>query len=162
LEYLVYREDVPLTRWALFMIGLFVTVLSPIILLEALAIQVEPRLLWLYLLLDLFFIIILLNFRKLTVEIEETQLVVSFGVIRKKIHVESIISCEPVNATLRVYTGMGIRYGGNGSLAYLPKLGEAVKLNIKDSRSFVFSTRNQKTVVEIIRQLIKKNQYRNF
>jgi hypothetical protein len=155
LDNIVYREEVPLTQWALIMVGLFVTILSPIILLEALAVRIEPRSLWLYLILDLFFIIILLNFRKLTIMIDQTHIVASFGLIRKKIRLDSIISCEPIKATLRFYTGMGIRYGGDGSLAYLPALGDAVKLNIRDARPFVFSTRNQKTVIEVIQQLIK-------
>jgi hypothetical protein len=137
------------------MVGLFITILSPIILLESLAVHIEPRSLWLYVILDILFIIILVNFRRLTIEIDQTHIVASFGLIRKKIRLDSIISCEPINATFRVYTGMGIRYGGDGSLAYLPVLGDAVKLNIRDARPFVFSTRNQKTVIEVVRQLNK-------
>ena len=151
---IVYREEAPLTQWALIMVGIFVTILTPTILLEALKVYKEPWSLWLYVILDLFFIIILLNFRKLVIEIDQTQLVASFGLIRKKIKLSTILSCEPINATLSVYTGMGIRYGGDGSLAYLPTLGDAVKLKIEGDRPFVFSTRNQKELVEIIQQLI--------
>ncbi len=155
MDNVVYREEVPLTQWALIMVGLFITILTPTILLEALAVYKEPWSLWLYGFLDLFFIVILLNFRKLDIEIDETHLVASFGYISKKIKLNTIISCEPIDATLSVYTGMGLRYGGDGSLAYLPSLGEAVKLTIKEDRAFVFSTRNQKLLIEIIQREIK-------
>lgn len=153
---IVYREEVPLTQWAIIMIGIFITILTPTILLEALAVYIEPRTLWFYIIMDLFFIIILLNFRKLVIEIDQTHLVARFGVIRKKIKLGTILSCQPINATLSVYTGMGIRYGGDGSLAYLPSLGDAVKLILEEDRPFVFSTRNQKVVIQTIQQQIRK------
>ena len=53
---------------------------------------------------------------------------------------------------MSVYTGMGIRYGGDGFLAYLPRLGEAIKIHFNNGRPFVFSTRNQEKVLEILNQ----------
>jgi len=152
MDSVVYREEVPLTHWATIMIGLFITVLTPTIILELLAVYKEPRSLWLYIILDLFFIVILLNFRKLVIEIDSTYLVASFGVIKKRIKLDDIKSCESIEATLGVFTGMGIRYGGDGSLAYLPSLGDAVRLSFDEDRSFVFSTKNQKQVLEKLNQ----------
>ena len=148
----VYREEVPLTHWATIMIGLFITVLTPTIILELMAAYKEPRSLWLYIILDLFLIVILLNFRKLVIEIDSTYLTASFGLIRKRIILSDIRSCEPIEATLSVYTGMGIRYGGDGSLAYLPSLGDAVRISFDSGRSFVFSTNNRDQVLQILTQ----------
>ena len=149
---MVYREEVPLSQWVTIMIGLFITVLTPTIILEMLAVIKEPRSLWLYIFLDLFFIVILLNFRKLVIKIDSTCFVASFGIIKKRIKLDDIRSCEPIEATLSVYTGMGIRYGGDGSLAYLPSLGDAVRIRFDHSRPFVFSTKNRDKVLQILTQ----------
>ena len=152
MDSIVYREEVPLTHWATIMIGLFITVLTPTIILELMATYKEPRSLWLYIILDLFFIVILLNFRKLIIEIDSTYLIASFGLIRKRIKQRDIKSCEPIEATLSVYTGMGIRYGGDGSLAYLPSLGDAVRISFDSGRPFVFSTNIRDQVLQILTQ----------
>ncbi|MFC1802354.1 hypothetical protein ACFL0D_00110 [Thermoproteota archaeon] len=150
METTIYREEVPLTQWALIMIGLFITVLTPTILLEVLAVYKEPWSLTLYVALDLLFILIMLNFRKMVITIDSTYLLASFGLIKKKIILEEIKACEPITASLSVFTGMGIRYGGDGSLAYLPSLGDAVRLSFENGRPFVFSTRNQQQVLDIL------------
>ena len=151
---ILYREEVPLSHWATIMIGLFITILTPTLLLELLAIYKEPKLLYFYLILDLFFIAILLNFRKLDIEINDEYLVTSFGLIKKRVRLDDIVECKHIVAKLSVFTGMGIRYGGDGSLAYLPALGDAVKLYFDDKRPFVFSTRNHELILEILDQLI--------
>jgi hypothetical protein len=153
LESTVYREEVPLTQWITIILGLFITIGTPTIIIEILSINREPWLLGLYVILDLFFIVILLNFRKLVIEIDSTCLVASFGVIKKRIKLEDIRSCESIKATLSVYTGQGIRIGGDGSLAYLPFLGDAVRLGFDQGRSFVFSTRNRDQVLQILNPL---------
>ena len=147
-----YQEEVPLTQWASIMIGLFITVLTPTILLELLSIYKETRALLLYIILDSFFIAILPNFRKLTIVIDKEYLIASFGLIKKRIKLSDIRDSEPIDATLSVYTGMGIRYGGDGSLAYLPSLGDAVRIHFDTGRPFVFSTKNQEKVLEMLKQ----------
>lgn len=134
------------------MIGLFITVLTPTLILETLTVYREPWTLWLYGVLDLFFIVILVNFRKLVIVIDSKYLVASFGLIIKRIKLADIKYYEPVDTTLSVYTGMGIRYGGDGSLAFLPTLGDAIKLRFESGRPFVFSTRNQEDVLQILTQ----------
>ena len=146
----IYREEVPLTHWVTIMIGLFITILTPTAILEILAAYKEPKLLYFYILLDLFFVAILLNFRKLVIEINDEYLVTAFGLIKKRIMLKDIVSCEHIDAKLSMFTGMGIRYGGDGSLAYLPALGDAIKLHLKDSHPFVFSTKNHEQVLEIL------------
>jgi hypothetical protein len=65
-----YQEAVPLTQWASIMIGVFIKVLTPPIILESLGVYRESRILLLYLLLDTFFNARLLNFRKLSIIID--------------------------------------------------------------------------------------------
>ena len=152
MENTIYREEVPLTQWVAIMIGIFITALTPTVILEIFSFYREPRLFWLYFILDFFFIVILLNFRKLVIVIDSEILMASFGLISKKVNLVDIKSCEPVNATLSVYTGMGIRYGGDGSLAFLPSLGDAVRIRFDSSRPFVFSTRKREQVLQILKK----------
>ena len=147
-----YYEEVPITQWATIAIGIFIVALTPTAILEYIAVQREPLLLWFYIVMDLFFIVIMLNFRRMTLKIYDGKLVVSFGVIKKTVRLEDIRKCEVINATLGVYTGMGIRYGGDGSLGFLPRLGEAVKLSFEKGRAFVFTSNDCEKVLAILHQ----------
>ena len=80
---------------------------------------------------------------------------VSFGILKKKILLSEVLTCEPVSASLGVYTGAGIRVGGDGALAFITKIGgDAVKLGLISSRPFVFSTNNQHEIIDTIQTLM--------
>ena len=155
---ILYREEVPLTQWVTIMIGILITIITPTLLLELLAAHKEPRLLYLYAILDSFFVAIMLNFRKLVIEINSEHLTTSFGLIRKRVSLDEIIDCEQIEAKLSVFTGMGIRYGGDGSLAYLTDFGAAVKIYLEDKRPFVFSTKNPEVVLETLDRYCQKER----
>jgi len=144
-----YYEEVPLT------IGIFIAALTPTAFLQYIAVQREPLLLWLYVVMDLIFIVMMLNFRRMTIKIAEGKLVVSFGLIKKKVRLEDIRKCEVIKASLSVYTGMGVRYGGDGSLGFLPRLGEAMKLSFEKGRAFVFSTNESEKLLAVLHQYCK-------
>ena len=153
----VYREHVLLGQWTSIAIGLLIAVLTPLIILQVFASSREPYLAILYFVLDLFFILIFINFRKLDVTIYPTVITVSFGIITKKIPLEEVLSCEPVKARLDVYTGAGVRIGGDGALAFITRIGgDAVKLHLSSSRPFVFSTNRQNEIIYTIKNLISK------
>ena len=152
MEAVIYYEEVPLTQWATIMIGIFIVALTPVAILEYFAVSREPALLWLYSVFDLIFIALMLNFRRMIIKISPEKVTVSFGVIRKTVKLEDITGFERINATLSVYTGMGVRYGGDGSLGFLPRLGEAVKLSLVSGRPLVFSTDNSERVLETLQR----------
>ena len=146
----VYVEEVKLTQWAAIGLGIFIAALTPTAILQMLAVHKEPSLLWMYVGFDLFFIVLMLNFRKMNIVVDSEKLVVSFGVIKKTVQLVHIVKCEKINASLRVFTGMGIRYGGDGSLAFLPRLGEAIKLTMVSGRPFVFTSNNIEKMLEVL------------
>jgi len=153
----VYQEQVMLGQWMSIAIGLLIAVLTPLIILQIFASSRGPYLIGFYLILDMFFILIFINFRKLNVTIYATRITVSFGIITKKIHLEEVLSCEPVKTSLGVYTGAGVRIGGDGALAFITRIGgDAVKLHLSSSRPFVFSTNKQTEIIDIIQNLITK------
>ena len=147
-----YYEEVPLTQWATIAIGIFIAALTPTAFLQYIAVQREPLLLWLYVVMDLFFIVMMLNFRKMLIRINDGKLVVSFGLIKKKVKLEDIRKCEVINASLSVYTGMGVRYGGDGSLGFVPRLGKAIRLSFEKGRAFVFSTNESEKLLAVLHQ----------
>lgn len=152
MDAVVYREEVGLTRWILIIIGLLITALTASVFHEAVSSREDPWVLPFLVILDLFFIGILLNFRKLVIEINSTCLVAAFGLIKKRIRLDEVKTCEVVDASFSLYLGMGIRYGRDGSLAFIPFLGDAVKLGLRSGVVFVFSTRNWDHVLEVLRR----------
>ena len=138
--------------------GLLIAILTSIIILQIFASSRESYLLGFYLVLDLFFILLFINFRSLDIAINPTQIHVSFGIITKKILLEEVLTCEPVKASLGVYTGVGVRIGGDGVLAFITRTGgDAVKLRLMSSRSFVFSTNRQTEIINTIQKLLSSN-----
>jgi hypothetical protein len=152
----IFSEKIPLNRWTSIILGIFIAVLSPLLVLQLFATSRELTLLVVYASMDLFFITVLLNFREQVIEINSEEIRVSFGLIRKKLLLGDLLSCEPMQARLGVYGGNGIRLGGDGSLAFLVSMGDAVSLKRKSGRTFVFSTMKQVELVKIVNELIEK------
>ena len=151
----IYRERLSLGTWTTIALGLLIFALTPLAVLQLFAISREPLLTWLYGGLDLFFIAIYLNFRALTVSITESDVRVAFGLIRKTVHMENIASVEPVTTSFGMYGGYGIRFGGDGALAFTISYGDGVRIRMKRGRPFVFTTENQGRVLELLNSLIR-------
>ena len=103
---------------------------------------------------EVFLILVYLVFMRLDISIDPERVEVRFGIIRKTIPIEEIVSCEPTYASFTVYGGVGIRYGIDGSMAFTTSFGDAVKIKKRKGRSFVFSTNGPIEVLEHINRLI--------
>lgn len=99
-------------------------------------------------------ILVYLVFMRLDISIDPERVEVRFGIIRKTIPIEEIVSCEPTHAGFKGYGGVGIRYGIDGSMAFTTSFGDAVKIRKRRGRSFVFSTNRPFEVLEHINRLI--------
>ena len=154
----IFNEKIPLNRWTSIVLGIFIAILTPLLILQFFAASKDSTLLALFAFMDLFFLLVLLNFREQVTEIDSESIRVSFGLIRKRILLVDLLGCEPIQARLVDYTGNGIRVGGDGSLAFLVSMGDAVRLRRKSGRSFVFSTRMQVKLVKIINDLIEEKR----
>ena len=136
-------------------LGLLIAILTPLTILQIFASSKQPYLFGLYFILDLFFIFLFINFRMMEIVIYPKKIHVSFGIIKKKIMLSEVLTWEPVIASLGVYTGAGIRLGGDGALAFITKIGgDAVKLGLTSSRPFVFSTNRQNEIIDTIQRLL--------
>lgn len=102
-----------------------------------------------------FFIFIGLNFRGLRIIITDKKLKISYGLFNKKIiFLKEITSCEIIKASFDKYWGFGIRMGFDSSLAFTTDFKTAIRIHYADDRIFVFSTRNEQKVCELIKQYI--------
>ena len=103
--------------------------------------------------LEVFFTIIFVNFFYLRIKIDGKYLVFGFGVIRNKIPLDDIISCEETEIKFSNYLGYGIRVGRDGSIAYNIRSGKGIRLKIKGKkREYVVSTDNAGKICEILEQ----------
>ena len=97
------------------------------------------------------------NYRGLQITLINNQLEVVYGIFNhKKIPLNTITSCDITKANFRVYGGVGIRFGLDGSRAYNTDFGEAVKLTFQYGRPFVFSTKNPQKICDLINEFTKK------
>jgi hypothetical protein len=98
-----------------------------------------------------FVLLIFMNFRGIKIQISSQNLFVKYGLFNSKcIRLDEIVSCKPVNAPIGRYGGVGVRYGVDGSYAYTTSFGNAVEINLKKERPFVFSSNNPERICELI------------
>ncbi len=103
---------------------------------------------------SLFILLLYWNYRGLKITLTKNQLDVEYGIFNhKKIPLNKITRCDITKANFRIYWGVGIRLGTDGSWAYNTDFGEAVKLTFQDCRPFVFSTRNPQEICNLINKL---------
>jgi hypothetical protein len=94
-------------------------------------------------------------FGRLSIKVDSESIKVGYGVIRKTISLDEVVSCEPTSARLRVYGGVGIRLGTDGSLAFTTSRGNAVKITSRKGRPFVLSSNNPERLSKIIEKISK-------
>ena len=93
------------------------------------------------------------NFRGLKIILTREQLEIAYGKLnRKRFPLEKITNCDITKAKFRIYGGVGIRYGLDGSIAYNTDFGEAVKLFFEKGRPFLFTTRNPEKLCDLIKE----------
>ena len=103
---------------------------------------------------SLFILLLYWNYRGLKITLTKNQLEVVYGIFNhKKILLNKITRCDITKAKFRIYWGVGIRLGTDGSWAYNTDFGKAVKLTFQDGRPFVFSTRNPQEICNLINKL---------
>jgi hypothetical protein len=95
-------------------------------------------------------------FGSIKIIITSKELVVAFRFFSQRFFLCDIESCEQTTTSFKKYSGIGIRYGVDGSLAYSTSSGSAVRITKAGERPFVFSTNHPDTVCQIISKKITK------
>ena len=152
----VYEEWVPAGTFVKALVGFF-SLLSLCILLITIAVGFAIRHPFLIVVLAsplAFVLFVFWNYRGIRIKVTTEKLLIYYGFFnRKHIPIVDIVSCEPTKASFGRYGGIGIRYGTDGSWAYTTSLGDAVKVNLRKGKPFVFSSNNPEEICNIINQM---------
>lgn len=93
------------------------------------------------------------NYRGIKIQISRDELSVAYGLFnRKTLLLSEVVSCKKTKASLGRYWGVGVRYGSDGSIAYSTSTGDAVEVEPKNGRVFVFSSKMPEQVCEVIKR----------
>ena len=117
----------------------------------------EVNLFWFFLFMFLLFLGIALTFSQLVIRISPENIVVGYGLIKKKIPFENISDCRVDNRSNLRYGGFGIRIArieGMWVLVYNLFKCPRVVISLKEGRykEFVFSTKNPDEVIIVIKR----------
>ncbi|MBD3191904.1 MAG: hypothetical protein GF308_14750 [Candidatus Heimdallarchaeota archaeon] len=149
---IIYNEWVPIHRFVPVSIVLLVILLIATVITTSI-IEQEIRLLFLLFCggFSLLFIFIGFNFRGVKITLTSETLVVKFGLFNtRSIPLQDITVCEAINASFGRYLGFGVRISFDSSLAFTTNFKEALRLTYQEKRLFVFSTRNQQELCELL------------
>jgi len=149
-----YRETVWLNWWVWTLVIIVVVTFSIPLLgrTNFFAFERPPmQILYVFLFLGTIFAFLALNFRKVEIQIDQEGVRVSYGIIRKKISAEEIVSCKPAKTRLPLYGGVGLRLGENDLSHY--KAGNAVKITGKAEKSFLIPTNKPLELSKIIHDI---------
>jgi len=98
-----------------------------------------------------FILFLFFNYRGLQIQINSRKLLVSYGFFNNKsILLDDVFSCKLIKSSFRMYGGIGVRHGLDGSIAYTTSFGNALKIIPKKGRVFVFSSNNPEKIFQII------------
>ena len=102
-----------------------------------------------------FILFLFWNYRGLQIRISSNELAVKYGIFNKKsIELSNITSCKVIQASFGRYSGIGVRYSFDGSIAYTTSFGNAVEIIPKKGQTFVFSSNNPEKICSFIKTKI--------
>ena len=151
-----YRERVWMNWWLFIFLVISILLLSGALLGRGLyGKPIEPTPVPSYglLVFDLLLILLVLNFRKLDVEVSPKGVETSYGILKGTVGVDDIVSCKPARTRLPLYGGLGLRLGANDWPGY--KAGNAVEIIGKAGKSFVIPTNKPAELSKIINDISK-------
>ena len=96
------------------------------------------------------------NFMKLQINITSTKLTVGFGFIKRRIIIRDIEYVEARNPPWYMYGGYGIRFGWNGSIAFIQNYNTGVMVKPRKGWKLFFSSKNPEEIVDLITELREK------
>jgi hypothetical protein len=148
-----YREGLWISAWGFLVFAVSVGIFTALAFVQAFTgvpLGIHPASTIALFALDALIIVVFLAFSRMTVRIDPTKVRLRLGVIAKEVRMEDVVSAAVENAMLRTYGGIGIRYGTDGSMAFLSSVGTAVKLTRRNGRPILFSTRRAPEVSQLV------------
>jgi hypothetical protein len=151
LEDIVYREWVPAGKLVKSAVGFVFSLLAFVLIVIAVFETSLALVIAVVMLIPLAFVgAMFWIYRGLEIKVKKRELQVNYGFNRKRISLSEVDSCKPTKVSFRRYGGVGVRWGFDGSWAYTTSLGDAVRLNLRKDRPFVFSTHKPDEICKLI------------
>jgi hypothetical protein len=156
-----YREGMWISTWGLLVLAVPLGILTTLAVVQAftgvpLGNHPGPTI-FLFAIDALIILLFLAFFPRLTVRIDPSKVRLRLGVVAKEVSMEDVVNAAVENAMLRTYGGIGIRYGTDGSMAFLSSLGTAVKLTRRNGKPILFSTRRAPEVSQLVNSWSKRS-----
>ncbi len=158
----IYEENI-YSRWNLVILGAVSLALLSVLIYQFLIGPVgdRPAPNWFLLVMFLFFLMLTINFARLSIRITPRFITVGYRVIRYSVSWENVADCYLDEASAIRYGGWGIRLGrvrGKWRLVYNVLGSPRVVVYLKRGkiREFVFSTKNPEQTMKTIKQQIGK------
>ena len=159
---IVYEEKI-FSKWTAGILAtataIFLFVLLCLVLVEPAG--TRPVLIWFSLLMFLLSLGTMINFSRLAIRISPRFISVAYGIFKHKISFENVEKCYLDETPAIQYWGWGIRIAkikGKWRLVYNVIGGPRIVLSLRKGRfkEFVFSTKNPKEVMDIVRAAHKQ------
>jgi len=99
-------------------------------------------------------IVVLISFRELTVLITDDKIFFGYGKFQKKFQRSDIEAVELSEYKFSNYLGYGIRFGRDGTIGYVPRGGQGLKIKFKiEKRAYFFITNR----ADELKNILQKN-----
>jgi len=155
-----YREGLWIRSWLVLFLAIPVLLLSAMAAARALSgfpLGNTPIATWGFVSLAVLFLFVTIVFAHLTIDIDQKRIRLRLGLFRKEIPLNDVSSAVPDRPKARTYLGLGLRYGTDGSMAFITSFGEGVKVSRRDGSPVVFSTRHATQVIQTINSGVRTN-----
>lgn len=157
----VYSEGLWIRSWLVLFLAIPVLLLSAMAVVQAFAglpLRNSPIATWDFIFLAALFLFVAILFAHLTINIDQARIHLQLGLLRKEIPLKDVASAVPERPKAGTYFGLGLRYGTDGSVAFITSFGEGVKVSKLKGRPVLFSTHHATQVIQTINSGVTRSQ----
>jgi hypothetical protein len=152
---ILYREKQPMVSWVIILL-LFAFGSNAIVLLLLLSMPQMP--LWSKALLAAVLIalsVMITTFRRLSIELTDTDISFGFALLRKRLRWRDIESVQEAPYLFSRFIGWGFRYDMRGTFGFIARSGMGVQIQTRQRWRYFISTDHPQTLLDIARAQIQ-------
>lgn len=154
--HILYRENQPMVSWViLLLLFVFVSNLAVLLLLRSV-----PQLPWwpqvLLAAVMLALSVMIWTFRRLSIELTETEISFGFALIRKRLRWQDIESIQEEPYLFSRFIGWGIRYDMRGTFGFIARSGMGVQIQTRQRWRYFISTNHPQELLNIAKTQLKQ------
>jgi hypothetical protein len=157
-RHILYRESQPMASWImLLLLFVFLSNLAVLLLLISVShLPLWPKLLLAAVILALSAMIWM--FRRLSIELTESDISFGFALIRRRLRWQDIESIEEVPYLFSRFLGWGVRYDMRGTFGFIARSGMGVQIQTRQRWRYFISTERPHLLLDIAKAQLKHTQ----